>query len=387
MPDNAPLIDVAQLLDRYSLDELLDSADQYFRRISNPSYLWAKPFASIDEAPELVGHFGALIASLDLVPGDVILDFGCGSGWSSRYLAQLGCKVIGMDASNAALSIAERSLEAMPMPPATTPPEFLRFDGRRIELADASVDRISCIDAFHHVSNQADVLAEFRRVLKVGGVVVLVEPGPHHSTTSLSQSEMRNHVVVERDIVIEDLESLALAAGFESMRVGVYNPIPDLVPVAAFASTLDGADDVVLNGARRFQTNHRHIVLRVAGERTRDSRRRHALHADFDVVRSGSGWSFTAENTAATWLPSGQGVGAVNLGVHTFDSSRTLLDLDFARVAISDEPVESGAVVHADFDLPPLPADVAFLTFDLVAEGVAWFEDVGGRAVTRAADG
>ena len=40
---------------------------------------------------------------------------------------------------------------------------MLPFDGHRLELDDESVDRVACNDAFHHVPNPGEVLAEFAR--------------------------------------------------------------------------------------------------------------------------------------------------------------------------------------------------------------------------------
>ena len=93
-------------------------------------------------------------------------------------------------------------------------PKFLVFDGHTIDLPDGSVDWILCFDAFHHVPNPAEVIAEFARVLRPGGMAGFSEPGPHHSQTEQSQAEMRNFKVLENDLVVEDLERYALAAGF-----------------------------------------------------------------------------------------------------------------------------------------------------------------------------
>lgn len=50
-------------------------------------------------------------------------------------------------------------------------PVFLPFDGIRLNLPDHSMDRVVVNDAFHHIPNVGDVLKEFYRVLKPGGLV------------------------------------------------------------------------------------------------------------------------------------------------------------------------------------------------------------------------
>src|SRR5207253_9848313 len=98
MPDDpARMIDVRSLMRELSVEELCATAEEYFRRLTNLDYHLAKPFASVDEAPELVISFMHVLLGLKLAPEMVVLDFGAGSCWSSRYLTQLGMEVIAME--------------------------------------------------------------------------------------------------------------------------------------------------------------------------------------------------------------------------------------------------------------------------------------------------
>jgi ubiquinone/menaquinone biosynthesis C-methylase UbiE len=151
----------------------------------------AKPFSRPGEVTELLTCFGHVVAGLDLLPGMVVLDFGAGTGWTSWRLAQLGCQVIVSDVSAAALDLARERFRRWPNVGARRQPRFLLFDGYRIDLPDASVDRICCFDAFHHLANPADVMAEFARVLRPGGRVAFDEPGHYHSLQGQSQYEVR----------------------------------------------------------------------------------------------------------------------------------------------------------------------------------------------------
>ena len=54
----------------------------------------------------MLSRFGHLLTALELRPGDRVLDFGCGTGWSSEMLARMGMDVVGMDISPAALEMA-----------------------------------------------------------------------------------------------------------------------------------------------------------------------------------------------------------------------------------------------------------------------------------------
>ena len=87
------IIDVEELLARYTVEELAETADEYFARLPNWDVLLAKPFYSALESAELLTSFGALLSGLDLAHGLTVLDFGVGSGWTSWMLSQLGCRV------------------------------------------------------------------------------------------------------------------------------------------------------------------------------------------------------------------------------------------------------------------------------------------------------
>jgi SAM-dependent methyltransferase len=127
----------------------------------------------------------------------------------------LRCATISLDASKAALTIGERLFREYPIVgKSVAPPTFLHFNGRHIDLPDASVDCIVCFDAFHHIPNQQEVLAEMARILKPGGIAGFSEPGRLHAQTPMSQKEMAEYDVLENDLVLEDVVALAYEAGF-----------------------------------------------------------------------------------------------------------------------------------------------------------------------------
>ena len=336
----------------------------------------------MDEAPIRLAVFGALLEALELVPGLTVLDFGAGSCWMSHAFAQLGCSVVACDVSRTALDIGRELFERHPTIGAAPEPQFLVFDGRTLALGDATVDRIACMDAFHHVPNRPEVLSEMFRVLKPGGRVVLAEPGPKHSLDAQSQIEMRNFTAIERDIVMEDIEPEARAAGFRNVQVAIYNPRPTFVDVADFDSVLHEQPERLARGAQLFLQNHRLFVLHKPGPATLDSRRRWSLRATIavEVFGDGRGTAHIQNTGDAHWLPAGQGIGEVNLGVHLRDEHGGLIDLDFQRIPLpAPDGVAPGEHVDIAYQLRELPAGSCQLEFDLVSEGIAWFADNGGQ--------
>src|SRR5207244_10274446 len=106
-------IDVKELVARSSIDELNRTAEAYFASLTDWDFHLAKPFSRADEAPAMLINLAVLLQGLRLSPGDVVLDFGGGTGWLSRFLTQLGCRAIVLDVSATALDVARALYERM----------------------------------------------------------------------------------------------------------------------------------------------------------------------------------------------------------------------------------------------------------------------------------
>ncbi|WP_103354820.1 GrpB family protein [Amycolatopsis sp. CA-128772] len=107
-------------------------------------------------------------AVLDLA-GDVaakrVLDAGCAAGHLSALLAARGADVLGVDSSAAMIAIARRKSG-----------DAARFEvadlTRPLDLPAASIDVVTASLVLHYLEDWGPVLAEFRRVLVPGGVLV-----------------------------------------------------------------------------------------------------------------------------------------------------------------------------------------------------------------------
>jgi hypothetical protein len=92
-----------------------------------------------------------------------------------------------------------------------------------------------------------------------------------------------------------------------------------------------------------------------------------------------------ARNTgAAAWRPSTRsGIGHVTCGVQLLDRSMRLVGRDHHRVPLP-RAIEPGATLTLTFGCPmPAEAGQYGLKFDLVAEGITWFETSGSLAHVR----
>src|SRR5262245_32269730 len=73
-------VDVADLLKRLDLSELIRSADDYYKQTAGSADRYnARPLADIHETPDMLGAFAHLLAGLRLAPGMHVLDFGAGT--------------------------------------------------------------------------------------------------------------------------------------------------------------------------------------------------------------------------------------------------------------------------------------------------------------------
>jgi SAM-dependent methyltransferase len=370
------LIDVRRMIAESSIDQLNETAEGYFSSLANWDGHLAKPFNNAEDAPAILINLGTILQGLRLYPGARVLEFGGGTGWLTRWFAQLGCRVTLLDVSPTALRIARELLERNPLIGDKPAPQFLTYDGRRIDLPDASVDRIVCFDAFHHAPNPAEVLAEFARVLAPGGIAAFAEPGPEHSRTAQSQYEMRTYGVVENDIHIHELWSAARAAGFTDMRVAAFNARP-------MHLHLDQYDDLLGGGAalrdwaqwtREFMQNVRDFFLYKGSADALDSRHVEGLSCIVELL-SHDGLHVRAKianNGRAAWLPSTGEVGAVFLGGHLYDSDGKLLMNDYMWQELP-RAMKPGESLELDFELPPLEPGRYEVELDCVAREVAWF--------------
>ena len=92
-----------------------------------------------------------------------VLDVGCGNGFIAHHLKSLlDCRVTGIDV----LQTTTASIQYIP------------YDGRHFPLKDNSVDAILLCYVLHHAQDLSLVLNEIRRVLRIGGKVVIYEDTP-----------------------------------------------------------------------------------------------------------------------------------------------------------------------------------------------------------------
>lgn len=381
------MIDPNDVIASVPIAEHCRRAEAYFQSVEEPERLLEKPFVSLAETPLLLYRLGLLLGGLKVGPTMRVLDFGAGTCWVSHILATLRCSVTCVDASPTALALGRRLFDERPVPADVEPASFLVFDGETLPVESASIDRIICFDALHHMPNPGRILAEFHRVLKDGGRAGFSEPGRLHSRSPVSQYEMQHYGVIENDIRLEDIKALADQAGFSQMLAAAETGFETWLTLEEVRSAWESQTlperwmDASVHSFHGRST----FVLQKGAYRP-DSRLAEGLAGTLEVdqqvfeVRAGEALIFDVRvrNTgSATWLATNTSdVGIVKVGARTRavarpdetpDVHRTLLPHDVEPGASVDVPVEMR------FDGP---GDYA-VTLDLLDEQVVWFETLG----------
>jgi SAM-dependent methyltransferase len=133
------------------------------------------------------------------LPGERILDIGCGTG---AVLERFGAEAlrIGIDDHEEALRHARAKSGAT----------LLRADARALPFRHASVDRVFLLDVAEHVPEDARVFREIRRVLAPRGLAVIHVPA--HPSLWSPHDEAMHHV---RRYTRAALETRLRGAGLE----------------------------------------------------------------------------------------------------------------------------------------------------------------------------
>jgi SAM-dependent methyltransferase len=150
---------------------------------------------------------------LDALPVGVALDAACGTGRHGAYLASLGHRVIGIDATPEMLEVARAKIPVG---------DFYEADLCDLPVADDSVDVVVCAIAVSHVPDLAPVFAEFARVLRPGGHLVLTDSRGLIGEIGLPLARTRADgtfgYMPVRSRLASDYLAVALPLGFEVRR-------------------------------------------------------------------------------------------------------------------------------------------------------------------------
>jgi 2-polyprenyl-3-methyl-5-hydroxy-6-metoxy-1,4-benzoquinol methylase len=112
-------------------------------------------------------RFEAVMAALGAEPGDNVLEVGCGSGYYTRALTELGARVTATDLAPAYVEQARRLASEA---------KFRVEDAQRLSFPDESFDLVLLTEVIEHVPDADAAVREAARVLRPEGVLAVSTP-------------------------------------------------------------------------------------------------------------------------------------------------------------------------------------------------------------------
>jgi arsenite methyltransferase len=133
-------------------------------------------------------------------PHSLILDVGCGTGVTAAWLTLIhGFSAIGIDTSSALLSQGRMKNPGL---------AFIRAPGEKLPFADESADGIIAECSLSVMNDPGVTLDEFRRVLKIGGRLILSDvyarnPKGAHQLKQIPPACCLRGAISKEDLVTE----------------------------------------------------------------------------------------------------------------------------------------------------------------------------------------
>ncbi|MEA2618311.1 MAG: hypothetical protein QOE72_4094 [Chloroflexota bacterium] len=129
----------------------------------------------------------AVIAELRSAGSRRVLDVGCGTGILATRISEdgWGARVVGCDLSMGMLRRAAARVRGA----------WVQGDALRLPLRDGALDAVISTQAFHFLPDRRAALAEFHRVLRPGGLLVIAMINPRTLAVSRLMSRAGTRVL------------------------------------------------------------------------------------------------------------------------------------------------------------------------------------------------
>ena len=125
-------------------------------------------------------HIHRYLMAADLCAGAVVLDAACGAGYGTAILGERAAQAFGVDVDEDAVAYAEQRYGREGV-------SFKAASVTGLPFTDATFDVVVSFETLEHLVEQDEMLAEFRRVLKPGGTLVISTPDKPIYNASLAE--------------------------------------------------------------------------------------------------------------------------------------------------------------------------------------------------------
>lgn len=152
-------------------------------------------------------HYHRYVSVMEFVADKDVLDVACGEGYGTSLMATAARSVVGVDISEEAIDHASRTYNNM------INLSFRQGSATSIPAGDAVFDVVVSFETIEHLSAQAEMLAELRRVLRPDGILIISSPNrPVYSAEHGQENEF--HV---KELDFDEFDDL-LKSQFASIR-------------------------------------------------------------------------------------------------------------------------------------------------------------------------
>jgi ubiquinone/menaquinone biosynthesis C-methylase UbiE len=332
-------------------------------------------------------------------PDDLVLDFAAGTCWATELLGRLGVRTVSVDLSVEMMRRGRERMAADSRLVFRDEAAFVTARGQSLPFVAGSFEGVLCMNALHHLPSYAAALREIHRVLKPGGRAVFSEPGTEHAVQPLSRFRMREESVIEKGVSLPVIRRLAMQAGFSRMRV---------VPLRSSAAYMFDYSAMAADGLplrqmwdetlRRCPGEHARFVLHKGDDPPGDTllpahqlvgrlEARIVLEQVSAIVHAGRPFMDRLRITNAgsvTWKARGRRFGGqVTFGLKVCDARGDVLREDLGRTPLPRD-VAPGEEIEIEMTVAGLlPTGHYGLRYDMVVEGVTWFEFQGSPCARR----
>jgi len=174
--------------------------------------------------------FGMRPSRLKLIAGAVriaglsdtntLLEVGCGNGVAAVFLSQkYGCNVVGIDSSERMIALAAKQAEAERL---AYKVKFLVADAVNLPFPDSMFDTIICEAVFSTIVDKERAAKEFRRVLRSGGKLLMLDFVLRRQVTKELQSQVSFLPCLARTRQLEGYIRLFEKMGFQNSYIEDY---------------------------------------------------------------------------------------------------------------------------------------------------------------------
>ncbi len=163
--------------------------------------------------PGETGRLDKILDSMNIMPGESVLDAGCGTGilfpLIRKRIGEKG-KITGLDISPGMLKKAEKKFPGEA--------ELIEGDAESIPVEDGVFDRVICFSSFPHFKDRERALKEFYRVLKENGTLHIIHTSSREDINKLHaaiEGPVKNDRIPDDDT----MNNIFLSAGFGEVSV------------------------------------------------------------------------------------------------------------------------------------------------------------------------